>query len=179
MAYGLATDLLTKKYEHNITLPPDRAGAVVRGSIGENRIQVILSVRRNGKPKKAQSIVREARIEAAKIKREKILEAKSVIIATIQRMAAEQTVEHCSLVVKIESDAIKGEIIGKEGRNIRALEAATGVDIIVDDTPETVLLSSFELIKREIARLALQQLIQDSRVHPAHIEEVVARPRSI
>ena len=102
-----------------------------------------------------------------------------MIIATIQRMAAEQTVEHCSLVVKIESDAIKGEIIGKEGRNIRALEAATGVDIIVDDTPETVLLSSFELIKREIARLALQQLIQDSRVHPAHIEEVVARPRSI
>lgn len=100
-----------------------------------------------------------------------------MIVTTIQRMAAKQTVEHCSLVVKIESNAIKGKIIDKEGRNIRAPEAATGVDIIVDDTPETVLLSSFDLIKKEIARLALQQLIQDSRAHPARIEEVVAKTK--
>ena len=115
-----------------------------------------------------RTIVDEAKETAVK-------KAKGVITITIQRIAAEQTIEHCSSVVKIESDAIKGKIIGKEGRNIRALEAATGVDIIVDDTPKTVLLSSFDPTRREITRLALQQLIQDGRVHPARIEEEVAK----
>lgn len=101
--------------------------------------------------------------------------AKSVILTTIQRIVAEQTIENCSLVINIENDALKGKIIGKEGRNIRALESATGVDVTVDDTPKTVLLSSFDPVRREIARLALQQLIQDGRIHPGRIEEVVAK----
>jgi ribonucrease Y len=115
-----------------------------------------------------RAIVDEANVVAEK-------EAKNVILTTMQRIVAEQTIENCSSVVNIESDVLKGKIIGKEGRNIRALEAATGVDIIVDDTPKTVLLSSFDPVRREIARLALQQLIQDGRMHPARIEEVVAK----
>jgi len=112
-------------------------------------------------------------VEETKTKAEEA--AKSVILTTIQRTVAEQTIENCSSVVNIEDDALKGKIIGKEGRNIRALEAATGVDIIVDDMPKTVLLSSFDPVRREIARLALQQLLQDGRIHPARIEEVVAK----
>ena len=112
-------------------------------------------------------------VDKAKANAEK--EAKKVILTTIQRTVAEQTIENCSSVVNIEKDALKGKIIGREGRNIRALEAATGVDIIVDDTPETVMLSSFDPVRREIARLALLQLIQDGRIHPARIEEVVAK----
>jgi ribonuclease Y len=115
-----------------------------------------------------RTIVEEAKTKAAK-------EAKSVILTTIQRTVAEQTIEHCSSVLNIEDDTLKGKIIGKDGRNIRALEAATGVDIIIDDMPKTVLLSSFDPVRREIARLALQQLIQDGRIHPARIEEVVTK----
>jgi ribonucrease Y len=115
-----------------------------------------------------RTIVDEAKENAEK-------RAKSVILTTIQRIVAEQTIENCSLVIHIENDALKGKIIGKEGRNIRALEAATGVDITVDDTPKTVLLSSFDPVRREIARLSLQQLIQDGRIHPSRIEEVVAK----
>ncbi len=114
-----------------------------------------------------RAIVDEAKENAEK-------KAKSVILTTIQRIVAEQTIENCSLVLNIENDALKGKIIGREGRNIRALESATGVDITVDDTPKTVLLSSFDPVRREIARLALQQLIQDGRIHPGRIEEVVA-----
>lgn len=101
--------------------------------------------------------------------------AKSLILTTIQRMAAEQTIKHCSSVVNIAHDTLKSKIIGKEGRNIRALEAATGVDFIVDDTPKTVLLSSFDPVRREIARLALQQLIHDGRINPVRIEETVEK----
>ena len=115
-----------------------------------------------------RTIVDEAKANAEK-------RAKSVILTTMQRIVAEQTIENCALVINIENDALKGKIIGKEGRNIRALEAATGVDITVDDTPKTVLLSSFDPVRREIARLALQQLIQDGRIHPSRIEEVVAK----
>jgi ribonuclease Y len=115
-----------------------------------------------------RAIVDEANVVAEK-------EAKSVILTTMQRIVAEQTIGNCSSVVNIENDALKGKIIGREGRNIRALEATTGVDIIVDDTPKTVLLSSFDPVRREIARLALHQLIQDGRMHPARIEEVVAK----
>mmetsp|Transcript_10281 Transcript_10281/g.23757 ORF Transcript_10281/g.23757 Transcript_10281/m.23757 type:complete len:507 (-) Transcript_10281:1693-3213(-) len=102
-------------------------------------------------------------------------EARSIILATIQRTATEQSIEHCSSVIHIDDETLKGKIIGKEGRNIRALEAATGVDIIVDDMPKTVVLSSFDPIRREVARLALQQLLQNGRVHPTRIEEVVAK----
>ena len=102
-------------------------------------------------------------------------EAKKIIINTIQRVGTEEAVENCVSVFNIESDDVKGRIIGREGRNIRAIEAATGVDIIVDDTPEAIILSSFDPVRREIARLALHKLVTDGRIHPARIEEVVAK----
>ena len=102
-------------------------------------------------------------------------EAKKVIITTIQRVGTEEAVENCVSVFNIESDDVKGRIIGREGRNIRALEAATGVEIIVDDTPEAIILSCFDPVRREIARLSLHKLVTDGRIHPARIEEVVAK----
>ncbi|MFN3755898.1 MAG: ribonuclease Y [Flavobacterium sp.] len=102
-------------------------------------------------------------------------EAKKVIINTIQRIGTEEAVENCVSVFNIESDDVKGRIIGREGRNIRALEAATGVEIIVDDTPEAIILSCFDAVRREIARLSLHKLVTDGRIHPARIEEVVAK----
>ena len=104
-------------------------------------------------------------------------EAKRIIIQSIQRVAAETAIENAVTVFHIESDEIKGRIIGREGRNIRALEAATGVEIIVDDTPEAIVLSAFDPVRREIARLALHQLVIDGRIHPARIEEVVSKVR--
>ena len=115
-------------------------------------------------------IMDEARMTANK-------EAKSIVIKTIQRVATETAIENSVTVFHIESDEIKGRIIGREGRNIRALEAATGVEIIVDDTPEAIVLSAFDPVRREIARLALHQLVTDGRIHPARIEEVVAKVR--
>lgn len=102
-------------------------------------------------------------------------EAKKIIINTIQRVGTEEAVENCVSVFNIESDDVKGRIIGREGRNIRAIEAATGVEIIVDDTPEAIILSCFDPVRREIARLALHKLVTDGRIHPARIEEVVAK----
>ncbi|MBQ1679815.1 MAG: ribonuclease Y, partial [Bacteroidales bacterium] len=110
----------------------------------------------------------EARLNAAK-------EAKRIVITTIQRTASETAIENAVTTFPIESDEIKGRIIGREGRNIRALEAATGVEIVVDDTPEAILLSSFDPVRREVARLALHQLVADGRIHPARIEEVVEK----
>jgi len=104
-------------------------------------------------------------------------EAKSIVIKTIQRVASETAVENAVTVFHIDSDEVKGRIIGREGRNIRALEAATGVEIIVDDTPEAIVLSCFDPVRREVARLALHQLVLDGRIHPARIEEVVAKVR--
>ena len=115
-------------------------------------------------------------IEDAKQKANK--EARKIIIQSIQRTAAEQAIENAVTVFNLESDEIKGQIIGREGRNIRALEAATGVDLIVDDTPEAVILSSFDPLRREIARLSLQRLVTDGRIHPARIEEVVEKTRN-
>ncbi len=110
----------------------------------------------------------EARLTASK-------EAKKIIIQSIQRIASEATVENAVTVFHIDNDEVKGRIIGREGRNIRALEAATGVEIVVDDTPEAITLSAFDPVRREIARLSLHQLVQDGRIHPARIEEVVAK----
>lgn len=113
-------------------------------------------------------VMDEARLTASK-------EAKRIVINTIQRTASETAIENAVTVFNIESDEIKGRIIGREGRNIRALEAATGVEIVVDDTPEAILLSAFDPVRREVARLALHQLVVDGRIHPARIEEVVAK----
>ena len=110
----------------------------------------------------------EARLTANK-------EAKKIIIQSIQRIASEATVENAVTVFHIDNDEVKGRIIGREGRNIRALEAATGVEIVVDDTPEAITLSAFDPVRREIARLSLHQLVQDGRIHPARIEEVVSK----
>ncbi len=112
--------------------------------------------------------VEEAKLTATK-------EAKRIIITSIQRVATETAIENAVTVFNIESDEVKGRIIGREGRNIRALEAATGIEIIVDDTPEAIILSGFDPVRREIARLALHQLVTDGRIHPARIEEVVAK----
>lgn len=113
-------------------------------------------------------VMDEARLTASK-------EAKRIVINTIQRTAPETAIENAVTVFNIESDEIKGRIIGREGRNIHALEAATGVEIVVDDTPEAILLSAFDPVRREVARLALHQLVTDGRIHPARIEEVVAK----
>ena len=115
-----------------------------------------------------QEMTEEAKINANK-------EAKKIVIQTIQRVATEHAIENSVSVFNIESDDVKGRIIGREGRNIRAIEAATGVEIIVDDTPEAIILSCFDPVRREIARLALHQLVTDGRIHPARIEEVVAK----
>ncbi len=112
----------------------------------------------------------QARLTATK-------DARKVVVETIQRTAAEHAIENCVSVFNIESDDIKGKIIGREGRNIRALEAATGVEFIVDDTPEAIIISGFDPVRREVARLSLHRLVQDGRIHPARIEEIVAKTR--
>ena len=117
-----------------------------------------------------KDIMEEAKINANK-------EAKKIIIQSIQRLGSEQAIENAITVFNLESDEIKGQIIGREGRNIRALEAATGVDLIIDDTPEAIVLSCFDPLRREIARLSLQRLVQDGRIHPARIEEVVEKTK--
>jgi ribonuclease Y len=118
----------------------------------------------------AMSFIQQS-IEEAKLSAEQ--EAKKIIISTIQRIGTEEAVENCVSVFNLDSDDVKGRIIGREGRNIRAIEAATGVEIIVDDTPEAIILSCFDPVRREIARLSLHRLVTDGRIHPARIEEVV------
>lgn len=142
-------------------------------SAEEARDRIIESLKAEAKDQ-AQSyindIVEEAKMTASK-------EAKKIVIQSIQRVATETAIENSVTVFHIESDEIKGRIIGREGRNIRTLEAATGIEIIVDDTPEAIVLSSFDPVRREVARLALHQLVQDGRIHPARIEEVVSKVR--
>jgi ribonuclease Y len=115
-----------------------------------------------------KDILDQAKLSATK-------QAKKIVLDTIQRTATEHAIENCVSIFNIESDDVKGKIIGREGRNIRALEAATGVEIVVDDTPEAIIISGFDPIRREVARLSLHRLVQDGRIHPARIEEVVAK----
>src|SRR5699024_818740 len=115
-----------------------------------------------------QNTIEEAKLSAKQ-------EARRIIINTIQRVGAEESIDNCVSVFNLESDDIKGRIIGREGRNIRALEAATGVEIIVDDTPDVVIFSCFDSVRREIARLSLHKFVTDGRIHPARIEDLVAK----
>ena len=137
------------------------------------KAQLIESLRQEAQTKAL--VIQQEIIEEAKLKANK--EARKIVIQTIQRTAAEQAIENSITVFNLESDEIKGSIIGREGRNIRAIEAATGVDLIVDDTPEAIVLSSFDPLRREIARLSLQRLVADGRIHPARIEEVVEKTK--
>ena len=142
-------------------------------SAEEAKNELVESMRAEAKTKAqahVQSIMEEAQLNAKG-------EARKIVIQTIQRIGTEQAIENSVSVFNIESDEVKGRIIGREGRNIRALEAATGVEIIVDDTPEAILLSCFDPVRREIARLSLHKLVTDGRIHPARIEEVVEKTR--
>ena len=143
-------------------LSPEEAKVEVKQAlIDEARTDAMASIK---------NIVEEAKINANR-------EAKKIVVQSIQRVATEQAIENSVSVFNIDSDELKGRIIGREGRNIRALEAATGVEIIVDDTPEAIILSCFDSVRREVARLALHQLVSDGRIHPARIEDVVAKTR--
>ena len=142
-------------------------------SADEAKERLIESLKEEAKTQ-AQSYINDI-MDDAKMTANK--EAKRIVIQTIQRVATETAIENSVTVFHIDSDEVKGRIIGREGRNIRALEAATGVEIVVDDTPEAIVLSAFDPVRREIARLALHQLVTDGRIHPARIEEVVAKVR--
>jgi ribonucrease Y len=144
-------------------------------SAEEAKAQLIESLKQEAQTRAL--VVQQEIIEDAKLKANK--EARKIVIQSIQRTAAEVTIENTVTVFNLETDEIKGQIIGREGRNIRAIEAATGVDLIVDDTPEAVILSSFDPLRREIARLSLQRLVADGRIHPARIEEVVEKTRKM
>lgn len=146
---------------------------IAKMSVQEAKEELIKSIKDKAESE-AITFVKD-RIEEAKLNANK--EAKKIVIQTIQRMAAEYTIENTVSVFHLDSDDLKGQIIGREGRNIRALEAATGVEIIVDDTPEAIIISSFDPVRREICRLSLQRLVADGRIHPARIEEVVAKTK--
>ncbi|WP_417370074.1 ribonuclease Y [Gelidibacter japonicus] len=140
-------------------------------SAEEAKSQLIESLRQEAKSD-AMAYIQET-VEEAKLTAQQ--EAKKIIINTIQRIGTEEAIDNCVSVFNIESDDVKGRIIGREGRNIRAIEAATGVEIIVDDTPEAIILSCFDSVRREVARLSLHKLVTDGRIHPAKIEEVVQK----
>ncbi len=144
---------------------------VAQLSADEAREQLIETLKDEAESKASalvKDIIDEAKLSGAK-------EAKKIVIQSIQRTATEHAIENCVSIFNIEGDEIKGKIIGREGRNIRALEAATGVEIIVDDTPEAIIISGFDPVRREIARLSLHRLVQDGRIHPARIEEIVSK----
>jgi ribonuclease Y len=150
-----------------------RLEKVANLSVEEAKAELIEVVKEEARTRAmahVKDIMEEAKLNASK-------EAKKIIIQSIQRVASEQAIENAITVFNLESDEIKGQIIGREGRNIRALEAATGVDLVIDDTPEAIVLSCFDPFRREIARLSLQRLVQDGRIHPARIEEVVEKTR--
>ncbi len=178
-------DRLSEQFKQKISKADERKAAIdklieeqnvkleqISGmSVDDARNTLMDNIKAEAKSQAASYIsetVEEAKLTATK-------EAKRIIVASIQRVATETAIENAVTVFNIESDEVKGRIIGREGRNIRALEAATGIEIIVDDTPEAIILSGFDPVRREIARLALHQLVTDGRIHPARIEEVVAK----
>jgi len=140
-------------------------------SAEEAKEQLMESIQETAKSE-AMSIIQDT-VEEAKLTAQQ--EAKKIVINTIQRVGTEEAIDNCVSVFNLESDDVKGRIIGREGRNIRAIEAATGVEIIVDDTPEAIILSCFDAVRREVARLSLHRLVTDGRIHPARIEEVVKK----
>jgi ribonuclease Y len=147
--------------------------AIANLSAAEAREQLVESLKNEAQIQASsyiKDVVAQAKLSATK-------DAKKVVLETIQRTAAEHAIENCVSIFNIESDDVKGKIIGREGRNIRALEAATGVEIIVDDTPEAIIISGFDPVRREVARLSLHLLVKDGRIHPARIEEIVAKTR--
>lgn len=151
----------------------ERLESIANLKAEEAREQLVEALKDEANTKAAahiKNMMEEAKLSATK-------EAKKIVIATIQRTAAEHAIENCVSVFNLESDEVKGKIIGREGRNIRAIEAATGVEIIVDDTPEAIIISGFDPVRREIARVALHRLVADGRIHPARIEEVVNKTR--
>jgi ribonucrease Y len=170
------TELATKRREdadRMLQQQVNQLEKIANLTADEAREQLVDALRAEAESKAAsfiKNVMEESRLTATK-------EAKKIVIETIQRTAAEHAIENCVSVFNIENDDIKGKIIGREGRNIRALEAATGVEIIVDDTPEAIVISGFDPVRREIARLSLHRLVQDGRIHPARIEEVVAKTR--
>ena len=166
-------DKKKEELEHLQRQEIEKLEAISGLSAEEAKERMIESLKEEAKTE-AQSYINDI-MDDAKMTATK--EAKRIVIQTIQRVATETAIENSVTVFHIESDEIKGRIIGREGRNIRALEAATGVEIVVDDTPEAIVLSAFDPVRREIARLALHQLVTDGRIHPARIEEVVAKVR--
>ncbi len=174
--YDHRTDFLEKKQAEIKKIHKskvDELEAISGLSAEEAREQLVESLKEQAKTDSmalVQSTIEEAKLTAQQ-------EAKKIIINTIQRIGTEEAIENCVSVFNIESDDVKGRIIGREGRNIRAIEAATGVEIIVDDTPEAIILSCFDSVRREVARLSLHKLVTDGRIHPARIEEVVRKTR--
>ena len=166
-------DKKKEELEHMQRQEIEKQEAISGLSAEEAKERMVESLKEEAKTQ-AQSYINDI-MDDAKLTASK--EAKRIVIQSIQRVATETAIENSVTVFHIESDEIKGRIIGREGRNIRALEAATGVEIVVDDTPEAIVLSAFDPVRREIARLALHQLVTDGRIHPARIEEVVAKVR--
>ncbi len=172
--YNHRLEALDKKQEEidkNHKTQIERLEAIAGLSAQEAKDQLVENLKNEAKSE-AMSYIQNT-MEESKLTAQQ--EAKKIILNTIQRVGTEEAIENCVSVFNIESDDVKGRIIGREGRNIRALEAATGVEIIVDDTPEAIILSCFDPVRREIARLALHKLVTDGRIHPARIEEVVAK----
>ena len=172
--FDFKLDFLDKKeseLEKNHKRQVDMLEQISGLSADEAKKELITSLKDEAKAD-AMAFV-QTTIEESKLTAEQ--EARKVVLGTIQRVGVEQAVENCVSVFNLESDDVKGRIIGREGRNIRAIEAATGVEIIVDDTPDAIILSCFDPIRREIARLSLHKLVTDGRIHPARIEEVVGK----
>jgi len=176
--YNYRNEFLDKKQEEIDKLHESKVKQleVISGLSAEDaKNQLVESLKESAKTD-AMALIQDT-IEEAKLTAQQ--EAKKIIINTIQRIGTEEAVENCVSVFNLESDDVKGRIIGREGRNIRAIEAATGVEIIVDDTPEAIILSCFDSVRREVARLSLHKLVTDGRIHPARIEEVVKKTRKM
>ena len=166
-AVQIRKDELDKVTHQRIT-DLEKVALLTREEAREQLIEMLKDEAATKASSHIKDILDQAKLSATK-------QAKKIVLDTIQRTATEHAIENCVSVFNIESDDVKGKIIGREGRNIRALEAATGVEIVVDDTPEAIIISGFDPVRREIARLALHRLVQDGRIHPARIEEVVAK----